>query len=310
MTHFGFNSLQHDHRHYISGNHVVNVGSTFISLAASMAYFRITRWFLLQRTLGPVVVCIIKILWDGLHALLLFFIIFISFAVGHFSMFKTFHMTPVDHNQTASSMNSYLMEKPYLADEKEVFSALFWRVFSPGLPEYASIKRTTENENGELSLEFSHFMGLAFWATYQSIVVILLINVLIAMMNTTYTIVWEHADLHWNYSKSYFQVQFLDPKAVFPPPFTIFYYFASFMRSVKDADNESGHNQNLDDQEYANLLRKLVKKKRQVDFDSSVKEDFSDLRKDVQNIVNEQMKLMMREMDNKFQKKKPTKVKR
>ena len=300
MTYSGYQQLHHDHRHSISGDHVVNVGSTFVSVAASMAFFRVTRWFLLQRTLGPMIVCIIQILWDGLHVLMLFIIIFISFAIGHYSMFKTFTMTALN------STMAYGMEKPDLADRKLVFSTLFWRVFSAGYPEYASINRKTDTGPEELSLEFSHFMGLVLWAVYQSIIVLLLINILIAMMNTTYTRVWDEADLHWNYSKSFYQVQFLKPKAVFPPPFTVFYYFAKLMRHIKEKGNteNSKEVQDKEDGEYWDLLRKLLKKKRFADYNSSIKEDFSDLRKDIQNIVNLQLKGIMEEFERRNQKKK------
>ena len=48
---------------------------------------------------------------------------------------------------------------------------------------------------------------------------ILLINILIAMMNTTYTRVWEQADKEWKYSKTFYQVEFLEARAILPPPF-------------------------------------------------------------------------------------------
>ena len=41
---------------------------------------------------------------------------------------------------------------------------------------------------------------------YQGVICILLINILIAMMNTTYNKVWENIDGEWKFSKSHFQV--------------------------------------------------------------------------------------------------------
>ena len=49
-------------------------------------------------------------------------------------------------------------------------------------------------------------MGLSLWAMYQGIICILLINILIAMMNTTFMKVWENVDGEWKFSKSHFQV--------------------------------------------------------------------------------------------------------
>ena len=53
------------------------------------------------------------------------------------------------------------------------------------------------------SLEFSHFVGVSFWAVYLGIVAIILINILIALMNTTYTKISADSDIEWKYSKSF-----------------------------------------------------------------------------------------------------------
>merc|ERR1719318_173974 len=102
-------------------------------------------------------------------------------------------------------------------------------------------------EEGEVSMQFSHFVGLAFWAVYQGILVILLVNIFIAMMNTTFMKVSERADLEWKYSKSYYQVQFLAPRAVLPPPFRLIYYIAKVMYWIKSdkALEDDGETKNI-----------------------------------------------------------------
>eukprot|EP00092_Neocalanus_flemingeri_P004977 GFUD01005353.1.p1 GENE.GFUD01005353.1~~GFUD01005353.1.p1 ORF type:complete len:895 (-),score=157.64 GFUD01005353.1:705-3389(-) len=302
LSSYGFYHLEDDNRAKLSGNHIVNVGSTFVSIAASMAFFRTVRWLLLQRTLGPVVVCIIKVLKDTFHIFLLFIIIFVSFAIGTFSMFKPFTLQ-------RSNDNSFKMKEENLAKVKGLFSAMFWRVFDPGEPDLASIVNAT-TLNGKdvdvLSLEFSHFMGLAFWAVYQAIIVILLINILIAMMNTTYTKVSEHADIEWKYSKSYYQVQFLAPRAVLPPPFRMFYYFSKLIRFLKRkcvsccGDKLQGYGQEdrgTRHKDYLKLLLKLVKTKQHSDYENSIQDDFRDLRQDIQNIVSDKQKSVHEEID-------------
>jgi len=303
MSGYGFWKLDHDNRANISGNHPVNIGSTFISLAASMAFFRIVRWFLLHRTLGPVVVCIIKVLKDAFHIFLLFCIIFVAYAIGTFSMFKTFTLK----RDNGTNETNFKMEKEQnLAKVQTLISAMFWRVFDPGEPGLATIVNSTTVDGEEVevvSLQFSHFMGIAFWAIYQATIVILLINILIAMMNTTYTKVSEHADLHWKYSKSFYQVQFLAPRAVLPPPFRVLYYFAKLMRFLKSkcrccracccGGNETEYlkeNRENKNNEYLKLLLKLVEAKQHSDYENSIQDDFRDLRQDIQNIVSDKLK--------------------
>ena len=111
-------------------------------------------------------------------------------------------------------------------------SAMFWLLFDPGKLEYVAINKcgiegfpcNTDSKGedlqiGQVSMEFSHFIGHAMWACYQGITVILLINILIAMMNTTFSKIWQAADTAWKYSKSFYQVEFLDSRAILPPPF-------------------------------------------------------------------------------------------
>ena len=162
------------------------------------------------------------------------------------------------------------------------------------------MKATTSDENEDvLSLEFSHLMGIAYSVVYQSIIVILLINILIAMMNTTYTKVSQRADLEWKYSKSFYQIQFLSSRAVFPPPFRIFYYFAKLMyhsMSVKDLEDREIDRANRN-KDYLKLLLKLVKTKQHSDHENSIKDDFSNLRQDIQNIVSDKQRSVHLEID-------------
>ena len=62
-------------------------------------------------------------------------------------------------------------------------------------------------------------MGLAIWFLYQFLLVIILMNILIAMMTTTYTKISETADTQWKYRKSFYQVEFLHAKTILPTPF-------------------------------------------------------------------------------------------
>ena len=102
-------------------------------------------------------------------------------------------------------------------------------MFDPGGAEYVIVNKCNNTKEDpcpdddidvELkSVEFSHFMGLIFWAVYQIITVILILNILFAMMNTTYSDVWQNKDEEWIYSKTFYQVEFISNEAILPPPF-------------------------------------------------------------------------------------------
>jgi hypothetical protein len=223
-----------DNRNDWSGNHPANIGVTLFAIASTMAVVRSIRWFLLLRRVGPVIICVIRVLKDVAIIFILFIILYIGFSLAIYAMYKPFRG------------DSFRYEAQTMDSASSTFSALFWRFFDPGEPDAVAIKRNyndqeikiMENEveadhpdvnatellkekigNGTQSLEFSHFVGVSFWAVYQGIVFIILINVLIALMNTTYTKISADSDIEWKYSKSFMYAQFLPTRAALPPPF-------------------------------------------------------------------------------------------
>ena len=246
-------AIADDDRSKRNGNHPANIGAAIFSVGATFALLKPLRLLLFHRSLGPTVVCIIKVLRDALHIFLIYLIVLCAFSIGIFSMYKPFilrdqstYNTSVNDldfsnqsisNQTDQSTNNqteynYFMAEDDLKTRQGLMSAMFWLLFDPGQPGYVAIKKcgienftcndTDKYEDlqiNQVSMEFSHWMGYAMWASYQGITVILLINILIAMMNTTFSKIWQAADTAWKYSKSFYQVEFLNSRAILPPPF-------------------------------------------------------------------------------------------
>ena len=55
-------------------------------------------------------------------------------------------------------------------------------------------------------MEFSHLMGLVLWGVYQITIVILMLNLLIAVINTSYSELWQNIDQEWKFTRCKFQV--------------------------------------------------------------------------------------------------------
>ena len=298
-----FDAMDDDNRADMSGNSLVNVGSTIFAVGASMSLLKPLRWFLLNRTLGPVVVCIIKVLKDAFNIFRIFLVVFGAFSITSFFMFKPFYL----HNK------QYKLHQDDLVSLKGLFGAMFWRVFDAGQPQYAAVLRanntncTKENTNKDdeydincVSSEFSHLMGMTIWAVYQAITVILLINILIAMMNTTYHRIWESSDTQWKYSKSFYQIQFLFPRAVLPSPFRFVYYIAKWIYICKKRSSEASES-GTEKEKYQNYKQKLieiVRIKVHSDYENSIQDDFTDLKQDLKNHISEKQKTSV----NTFQK--------
>jgi len=241
----------------LGGNRQINVGLTLLSIGASMSFLRISRWLILHRKIGPILICIVKVVKDVLHVFIVFAIIYIAFSVGLWSMFKQFQ------NSGTVESTYWINETKLTTNEgfKGIMSLLFWRVFDGDFSD-AEVYHIVGNQT-EVDLKFSHLMGVTFFAVYQGITVIIMMNILIAMMNSTYSKVWENADKEWKYSKTFYKVQFLRPRETLPPPFRWVYYFAFFMRKLKHCKVQQNDKTSDEKKKYVELMNKLIKRNMQ-----------------------------------------------
>ena len=93
-----------------------------------------------------------------------------------------------------------------LKTQRGLLSSLFWAIIASGGPEVVNIKNISNEE--EFSLEFSHLMGLVLWGVYQIMIYVLMLNILIAVMNTSYSTLWQNVQVEWKFNKSHFLVSF------------------------------------------------------------------------------------------------------
>ena len=88
-------------------------------------------------------------------------------------------------------------------------------------------------------------------------------------MNTTYQRVWANADMEWKFYKSFYQVEFLAPRAVLPGPFRPIYYLAKGMYHWKgrNQDKKMTRKDKRRDREenYKETLTKILNTKIQSD---------------------------------------------
>ena len=188
-----------EERANLSGNHQLNIGMTLVAIAITAEFYQVLRFLLLDERLGPIVICVVKVFKDLYKVSIIFFVIFVAHAVPAWSMFKPFHV------ESSNNTTRYQLAKENLKTKQGLFDGMLWRVLSPEGPDMVKVNDTIEGGR-PYSMEFSHLMGIILWAVFQTIMVILLVNILIAIMNSTYMEVWESSNTEWKYSKTYYQV--------------------------------------------------------------------------------------------------------
>ena len=255
-----------ENRALYSGDNVLNVSFTLVSLGVAAEFFKVLRFLLLFQTFGPLVICVINCVQDAAKTVAIYGVIFCTFAVFAWGMFKPFHrafhtdvvlgydnttgyfndtqkhdhtvflykekvdLTLEDHtnhshtghthavqhtaeqNETAEHnhtghnaelMDKYNFESADAALSRDgLFHRLLWNMFSAKDQAGMQIKY----KNKKASHRFSHTVILMGWALYQVIMAIIMINLLIAIMNNTFSEVWQTADKKWKYSRTYYQV--------------------------------------------------------------------------------------------------------
>lgn len=103
----------------------------------------------------------------------------------------------------------------------ETSQSLFWASF--GLVELDAFELTGIKG-------FTRFWGLLMFGSYSVINVIVLLNMLIAMMSTSYQIISERSDTEWKFARSKLWISYFDEGATVPAPFNVIPTFKSLKR--------------------------------------------------------------------------------
>ena len=197
--------VDEDHRPYMSGNDPMSIAVTLYSIAVGLEVFKTLRYLLLFDYLGPVVICVTSVFKDVLLVLVVYAIIYAAHFVTLWTLFKPYD-TAAESAQLESDRPKFALVEDDLSTRQKMLSSMFWRVIFADNPDSANIKRVNATHD-DFSIAFSHSMGMVIWGFYQIIMSILMLNILIAIMNTTYAKVWINVDQEWKSQRTYYQVK-------------------------------------------------------------------------------------------------------
>ena len=190
-------------RNKMSGNHPVNIGTTLMAIGAGLKVFQLLQVLLLFEYFGPFVLCVVSVFKDISKVAIIFVVVYAAFSLAAFTMVK-----PFQEAGESIHLNYTLRGDSPVASRRGLFMTMLWHLMDPGHPYQVYIlnNQTGDATEEDFSLEFSHFMIIALWFVYDIIVVVLMLNILVAIMNTTYSKLWERANIEWNYNKTYYMV--------------------------------------------------------------------------------------------------------
>ncbi|CAH2225030.1 short transient receptor potential channel 4 [Pelobates cultripes] len=252
-------------RKYWETWHPTLVAEALFAIANIFSSLRLISLFTANSHLGPLQISLGRMLLDILKFLFIYCLVLLAFANGLnqlYFYYETNENLPCKGIRCEKQNNAF-------STLFETLQSLFWSIF--GL---INLYVT----NVEPQHEFTEFVGATMFGTYNVISLVVLLNMLIAMMNNSYQLIADHADIEWKFARTKLWMSYFEEGGTLPTPFniipspkTIWYLFKWIRKQVckknirrkpesfgtigrRAADNFRRHNQ------YQEVMRNLIKR--------------------------------------------------
>ncbi|KAK2584628.1 hypothetical protein KPH14_006977 [Odynerus spinipes] len=197
------------------------ISEGLFSAANIFSSLKLVYIFSVNPHLGPLQVSLSRMVMDIMKFFFLYVLVLFAFSCGlnqllwyYADMEKkrcpTAMQYPPNVNVTTDS-NACIVWRRF-ANLFETTQTLFWAVF--GLVDLESF------ELDGIKV-FTRFWGMLMFGTYSVINIVVLLNLLIAMMNHSYQLISERADVEWKFARSKLWISYFEEGGTVPPPFNI-----------------------------------------------------------------------------------------
>ena len=157
-------------RAFLSGNDVLNVSSTLICLGVAAEFFKVLQFLLLFHCFGPLVICVINVAQSALKTLPIYIIIFSTYGMFMWGMFKPFHEA-IKNNKEGIEQQFDFKDADAAESKDGLFHALFWKILaanpnSEGVQwkQYTEEATNMTKRDSSPIHEFSNIFILFAWA--------------------------------------------------------------------------------------------------------------------------------------------------
>ncbi|XP_037656407.1 short transient receptor potential channel 4 isoform X2 [Choloepus didactylus] len=188
--------------------HPTLVAEALFAIANIFSSLRLISLFTANSHLGPLQISLGRMLLDILKFLFIYCLVLLAFANGLNQLYFYYEETK------GLNCKGIRCEKQNNAFSTlfETLQSLFWSIF--GL-----INLYVTNVNAEH--EFTEFVGATMFGTYNVISLVVLLNMLIAMMNNSYQLIADHADIEWKFARTKLWMSYFEEGGTLPTPFNV-----------------------------------------------------------------------------------------
>ncbi|XP_077156523.1 short transient receptor potential channel 3 isoform X2 [Paroedura picta] len=183
------------------------------AIAVVLSFSRIAYILPANESFGPLQISLGRTVKDIFKFMVLFIMVFLAFMIGMFILYSYYLGAKVN---------------PAFTTVEESFKTLFWSIF--GLSEVTSVVLKYDHK-------FIENIGYVLYGIYNVTMVVVLLNMLIAMINSSYQEIEDDSDVEWKFARSKLWLSYFDDGKTLPPPFSLvpspksFIYF--FLRIIR-----------------------------------------------------------------------------
>ncbi|XP_072332471.1 short transient receptor potential channel 6-like [Scyliorhinus torazame] len=185
------------------------------AIAVVMSFSRIAYILPANESFGPLQISLGRTVKDIFKFMVIFIMVFVAFMIGMFNLYS--------HYLGAKQNNAF-------TTVEESFKTLFWAIF--GLSEVKSVVIN-------YSHKFIENIGYVLYGVYHVTMVIVLLNMLIAMINSSFQEIENDADVEWKFARAKLWISYFEegrtlavPFNLVPSPKSFFYLLLRIKKSL------------------------------------------------------------------------------
>ncbi|XP_044275264.1 short transient receptor potential channel 4 [Varanus komodoensis] len=188
--------------------HPTLVAEALFAIANIFSSLRLISLFTANSHLGPLQISLGRMLLDILKFLFIYCLVLLAFANGLNQLYFYYETNEPYRCKGIRCEN----QNNAFSTLFETLQSLFWSVF--GL---INLYVT----NVKARHEFTEFVGATMFGTYNVISLVVLLNMLIAMMNNSYQLIADHADIEWKFARTKLWMSYFEEGGTLPTPFNV-----------------------------------------------------------------------------------------
>ncbi|CAI5793852.1 short transient receptor potential channel 5 [Podarcis lilfordi] len=290
--------------------HPTLIAEALFAISNILSSLRLISLFTANSHLGPLQISLGRMLLDILKFLFIYCLVLLAFANGLNQLYFYYETSASEEPNNCKGIRCEKQNNAF-STLFETLQSLFWSVFGL-LNLYVT--------NVKARHEFTEFVGATMFGTYNVISLVVLLNMLIAMMNNSYQLIADHADIEWKFARTKLWMSYFDEGGTLPPPFNIipspksFWYLCKWIHNQlcpsQDPENDQKKHENLktfterhadnliQNQHYQEVIRNLVKRyiaamiRNSKTNEGLTEENFKELKQDISSFRYEVLDLL------------------